>query len=1607
LTNNTATGGNGGSGGNGGNGGGGLSQGGNGGHGGNGASGFGGAVYNISNLVVQSCTIANNRARGGQAGAGGTNGTGTFDSQMGIGGAGANGSGGGIYNGKNLNVRGCTLSFNAAQGGSSAAGGSQANGTGTTGAAGADGTGGGVWTTYWGLMTNCTVYSNTVTGGNGGNGGDGSGTLSTGGNGGNGGSGWGGGVFNSGTLSVANCTISTGRTIAGTNGAAGNGSFDGSPGQMGQALGGNIARSGGTFNLVNSILAASQSGGNGFGTITDLGHNLSSDASIPLTGAGSAVNIDPKLGPLAMNGGPTLTMRLLAGSPAINRVPPAAALNFDQRGYPRPLPAGGLSDIGAVEYEFSSAPVIVQHATDLTVLQGGSATFTILAIGAPTLLYQWDLNGEDIPGATRSTYTISNADTNNAGPGNGYNVRVRNSLGDDANGIVHANLVQAPSIVVAPTNLAVLAGNSATFTVTATGSQPLSYQWQFQGHNISGQTRSAYTIQNAQTNNIGSYNVVIANGFGSITSPSVTLNLLPTILSQPTSLAVLPGTDTNFTVQATGSPTLGYQWRFNGTNISGATTSQLSLTNLHQNNSGSYNVVVSNPFGQTNSTATLAVALPYAIAGRILDDVGMGLAGVTVTAGTNSTLTDITGFYVFSQLQSNLYTVTPLSDCYLFNPSNQVVTVGGDISLTNTDFTATHHFRILSGVISNSTGGLSTNSFTVLLSGTNRTGSTVLTNGAFAFSDLCPGTYTISPSSGVYAFNPPSITRTVPPDDTTLNFVASPGFTIGGQVTNALGAVRVHIFTASSTNDTSSDVAGHYNFGGLAAGVYSVAVEPARCHHFQPASWQVVVGPNATNINFNAVQDAYVIAGQVVNGVAGVSNVTVTLSGTNGQTAAMVTGVTGQYGFSNLCGGAYTLTVATANCYRLTPSSQAITLGPTNALNVTFSAAPDVYSVSGYVTAGGSGVSGVTLQISGLTNATRTDANGFYAFPNLCPGTYTLAPSLYCERFNPTSRVIQVGPSLTQVNFSAFTNDVFTISGKVTTNGVDGLPGVSVGDGAQTVVTDATGNYLLTHVCPGPVSVVPSLDGYGFTPGVSNLTLVANMAGVNFVSFPAFEIGGAVYEIVNGQTNQLRGITLNISHEGQNLGNVMTEDDGGFEIRGLAASTNAYIITPLDHCWLFQPTNLSIIVGPDADDQDFIATHDNVHSISGNISDGGVGVGNVLVQATRGGLTLTTTTDPSGNYSFPELCSEVYTITPTQSCLAFFPPSQTVVLTPDGQDAKTVNFSSYPNAFTVRGTITNTAGGGGLPGVIVTGGGLSSTTDANGNYVLTPLCPENIIVIPDLEGYGFAPPTSNLTITADLNGINFAAFSVFNITGAVYEIVNRQTNLLRGITLNVSHNGQNLTNVTTADDGGYEIRGLPASANAYIVTPQDPCWIFQLTSIPVVVGPSTNGVDFIATNDMVHAIGGKVSMAGMGLSNVLVLATFGAQTFTNTTDANGNYSFVSLCSGDYNLAPYLIGLSFYPASETLQLLPGGPDATLNFTAYQNGGLTVHLDTNGLLQLSFVATPGPNYQVEGSTDLLYWQTIFATNVTALTNVVPIQFTDPAWTNYPARFYRLRQ
>lgn len=184
-----------------------------------------------------------------------------------------------------------------------------------------------------------------------------------------GGDGRGGGVYNAGELFLTNCTLAANRAVPGPAAAGPFGQM-GLPGfahggaaySTGTVVfahatvsgnsgdGGTLAAPSGQITLQNSIVANSLSGSNCSGTIADGGHNISSDASCLFTNVGSLVNTDPMLGPLANNGGPTLTMSPLSGSPAIDAADNAFSSATDQRGVPRPQGAG--SDIGAVEAAF-------------------------------------------------------------------------------------------------------------------------------------------------------------------------------------------------------------------------------------------------------------------------------------------------------------------------------------------------------------------------------------------------------------------------------------------------------------------------------------------------------------------------------------------------------------------------------------------------------------------------------------------------------------------------------------------------------------------------------------------------------------------------------------------------------------------------------------------------------------------------------------------------------------------------------------------------------------------------------------------------------------------------------------------------------------------------------------------------------------------------------------------------------------------------------------------------------------------------------------------------------------------------------------------------------
>jgi hypothetical protein len=336
----------GGQGGNGGSGGNGSFQGGHGGKGGHGGAGYGGAVFNQATLFLTNCVLESNTASGGNGGAGGAPGAGAARSFSGDGGQGAPGSGGGLYNLGAATLVNCTFVNNRAVGGNSATGGAFNYGAfGTDGFDGALSLGGAIVNLGLAIVINCTFATNQVTGGNGGMGGNGDWRAGDGGSGGNG---LGGGIYNFGTANVTNCTLASNKATGGNRGPAGAGPVPGTAGDNGTGKGGNIASEGGAARLRNCVVADSPEGGNGYGTITDTGYNLSSDASCGFSAVGSMNRSNPKLASLANNGGYTKTLALLSGSPAIDAGDPVFCLANDQRGAPRPT--GVYGDIGAYEF---------------------------------------------------------------------------------------------------------------------------------------------------------------------------------------------------------------------------------------------------------------------------------------------------------------------------------------------------------------------------------------------------------------------------------------------------------------------------------------------------------------------------------------------------------------------------------------------------------------------------------------------------------------------------------------------------------------------------------------------------------------------------------------------------------------------------------------------------------------------------------------------------------------------------------------------------------------------------------------------------------------------------------------------------------------------------------------------------------------------------------------------------------------------------------------------------------------------------------------------------------------------------------------------------------
>lgn len=524
----------GGSGGDGGDGGAGGSKGGAGGAAGNGAEVRGGAIYSGGTISMANSTFAGNVAQGGNGGTGGSGGDGGVTAgPAGNGGVGGAASGAGLYllNADDANgILNCTFSDNIARGGDGADGGAASTGIGQAGRSGGNAFGAGIANAGVISVTNSTFFENIAVGGAGGSGGSGG----RAGNGGAGGNAVGGGIYNTGTVWVVSCSFSKGSAAGGTNGAPGTGIAGGKNGKKGSSSGGNIANGAkkkkGQFFLMNSLLAPAKSGGAGSGTIVDDDYNISADKSIKFSKKShSRANLNPLVGDLSNNTGTTRTLALTTNSPAIDQIPPEDAPLLDQRGVHRPqLVHSNYSDIGSFELDINSAAIIT-HPQSTNVIQGSNVTFSVTAQGAQPLIYQWFFNGAAVPTLTNSSFTITNVQSTNAGQ---FFVIVTNSFNSVTSDVATLTVTlitnSAPTITQQPQSRTNGLGTTVSFSVTATGTPTLFYQWFFQGTNfvftgIPGATNSTFTIANIQMTNQGNYLVVVTNNFGTNNSTAATL----------------------------------------------------------------------------------------------------------------------------------------------------------------------------------------------------------------------------------------------------------------------------------------------------------------------------------------------------------------------------------------------------------------------------------------------------------------------------------------------------------------------------------------------------------------------------------------------------------------------------------------------------------------------------------------------------------------------------------------------------------------------------------------------------------------------------------------------------------------------------------------------------------------------------------------------------------------------------------------------------------------------------------------------------------------------------------------------------------------------------
>jgi hypothetical protein len=171
--------------------------------------------------------------------------------------------------------------------------------------------------------------------------------------------------------------------------------------------------------------------------------------------------------------------------------------------------------------------IITLPPTNKTVIEGANATFQVSAIGTGRLYYQWRLYDTNLVGETNTSLALTKVDAFDDGP---YTVAVTNAYGSALSQEARLTVLIKPVIVTPPLSQTIVAGDTVTLTVVATGSMPLRYRWLRSGAPLAGETNEFLKVVTVQTNvnltNVYTVSITNAASAGRATATNATVIVL-------------------------------------------------------------------------------------------------------------------------------------------------------------------------------------------------------------------------------------------------------------------------------------------------------------------------------------------------------------------------------------------------------------------------------------------------------------------------------------------------------------------------------------------------------------------------------------------------------------------------------------------------------------------------------------------------------------------------------------------------------------------------------------------------------------------------------------------------------------------------------------------------------------------------------------------------------------------------------------------------------------------------------------------------------------------------------------------------------------------------